>query len=62
MEFPTIDEVNAAARIDICRWHRFLPSATTAADQAIQGRIFERFNAVGGFTPAISKMLGWDKR
>ena len=35
MEFPTIAEVNVASRIEICRWHRFLPSAINEKDRAI---------------------------
>jgi len=60
MEFPTIAEVNVASRIEICRWHRFLPSAINEKDRAVQDRIHERYEEVGGFTPEISKAIGWD--
>ena len=60
MRFPTLVEVNAADRVEICRWHRFLPSATNDADMAVQDRIYERYKEVGGFTPEISKAIGWE--
>lgn len=71
MNYPTMDEVNAADRRQICEWNRFLPSPGTRAigrdgfesvmrDEAkIMDRIVERLKELGGFTPAISKQLGW---
>lgn len=59
--FPTLDEVEAADRYQLCRWHRFLPSAETEEAMEIQDRIFERFQELGGFTPEISKQIGWEK-
>jgi hypothetical protein len=29
------------------------------ADMLIMDRIIQRFNSMGGFTPAISKAIGW---
>lgn len=59
MTFPTINEVEKADRYTLCSWYRFLPSAMTEEDRAIQNRIYDRWNEVGGFTPEISKALGW---
>lgn len=71
MRYPTMDEVNAADRMQICRWVRFLDSpgifavghpdfdAILEREVAIMDRICERLKEFGGFTPGISKTLGW---
>lgn len=58
--YPTLDEVRKADREQICRWYRFLPSDSKGNDPAIMARIVKRFNDFGGFTPEISKRVGWD--
>jgi len=62
MNFPTLERVETADRYTLCMWHRFLPSATTYETVVIQDRIFERWKEVGGFTPEISKSIGWEAR
>jgi len=57
--FPTLEEVEKADHMTLCRWYRFLPSAMTDEHMKVQQRIFERTNELGGFTPGISKALGW---
>ena len=57
---PTIEEVEKADREQICRWWRFLGSPTTDEEVIVMNRIAERFREVGGFTPEISKQIGWD--
>lgn len=57
--FPTMEEVEAASRIDLCRWWRFLPSAMTDEERVIQDRIHVRCREAGGFTPEISKAIGF---
>lgn len=69
MRYPTLEEVNAASRYQICTWWRFLPSPGTKAidqtnftevmdaDVLIMNRIAERFKELGGFNPFI----GWEK-
>lgn len=71
--FPTLAEVDEADRIQLCRWWRFLPSPGESAigtnefhellksEGIIMDRITERFHEAGGFTPEISKRLGWGK-
>lgn len=75
MTYPTLEEVEAADRYQICKWWRFLPSPGTGAinknhdtfrnamrdEGIIMNRIAERFKEVGGFTPEISKSMGWEK-
>ena len=58
-DYPSMDNVNDADRITICRWWRFLRSPKSENEQMIMDRIAERFKAFGGFTPEISKQLGW---
>lgn len=59
--FPTLQEVKAATQEELCRWYRFLPSAMTEADLKIQSCIYDRWYAGGGFTPEISKRIGWNE-
>jgi hypothetical protein len=76
MRYPTLAEVESSDKEQLARWYRFLPSPgynlltnmpdeesdiALAAQSAIVDRIFERFNAMGGFTPELSKKIGWDK-
>ena len=69
--YPSLEAVNWANRERICRWYRFLPSPGSSAigqknfqdvldaESPIMDRIFERFKELGGFTPEISKSIGW---
>ena len=70
--YPTIEQVNAASHEQICRWWRFSKSPGVDAigradfeqvlerEAAVMDRIGERLKEFGGFTPEISKHLGWD--
>lgn len=69
MKYPTMDEVNAADQQQLALWYRFLPSPGTAyigtrefpealaIEVVIMSRIMKRFK---GFTPALSKAIGWE--
>lgn len=59
MTYPTRDEVEAADREQLCRWVRFHSSPTTEDERILLNRIVERWTAAGGFTPEISKRIGW---
>jgi len=59
MTYPTLEQAEAADRYQICYWHRFLPSPTNEEEVRINHRLYERFAEVGGFTPEISKSIGW---
>lgn len=72
MMYPTIEQVNAADHTQICTWYRFLPSPGISAignrsmfeqkmqeEGVIMDRIAERLKEFGGFTPEISKRIGW---
>lgn len=73
MKYPTLDEVEKADIVMLCRWHRFLRSPGISAlddgtddfearmviEKPIMDRIEQRVKEQGGFTPAISKEIGW---
>ena len=61
MEYPTLEAVEKANRFTICGWYRYLPSpnSKTEDQKKVMDRICERFKELGGFTPEISKKLGW---
>ena len=71
MKYPNLEDVEHARLLDLCRWQRFLPSPgmtvigrpafeeTLLRQSAVMTRIVERVKALGGFTPEISKALGW---
>jgi len=75
MKYPTLEEVNTASHRELARWYRFLPSPGLNAindglprkdwekvveqECAIMNTIIERFSAMGGFNPALSKKIGW---
>ena len=71
MNYPTLEDVEIADRYQLCLWWRFLSSPGTKAigkddfddvlnyEAKIMDRIAERFKDIGGFTPEISKSIGW---
>lgn len=73
MKYPTILEVNAASHEQICRWWRFLPppgktamgtpgfSKSLNAEARVMERIARRLSDLGGFTPELSKKIGWEE-
>lgn len=74
MHYPTLEEVERADRVQLARWHRFLTSPGSGAtdldypifkqildkEVKIMNRIEERFKALGGMCPEISKEIGWN--
>jgi hypothetical protein len=75
MTYPTIEEVEAASLEELATWSRFLESPGMESakrgdsdtmfrlmlDQqsAIMDRILARFKELGGWTPRLSKHVGW---
>ena len=69
--YPTMQQVEEASQLQLCEWYRFLSSPGAGAisspnfrevmhsQKAIMGRIVERTKEGGGFTPEISKKIGW---
>lgn len=72
MTYPTLEQVENADRTQLARWYRFLPSpgrlaigtsdfqAVMDREVAAMKRITDRFVAMGGFTPEISKAIRWE--
>lgn len=76
MQYPTRAEVLAADRVQLGRWLRHLGSpgmsaisadADAATVEEVRQReapvldlVAERFKALGGWEPWISKAVGWD--
>ena len=59
MKYPTLLEAQTADREQLCKWWRFLPLASDKQEQDIMVIICERYHLEGGFTPEISKSIGW---
>jgi hypothetical protein len=76
MEYPTLDEVKAANKRQLAIWYRFLPSPGDTVHHRninypdilinqteIMSAIHDRFiKEMGGFTPELSKDIGWERR
>lgn len=58
--YPSLDTVNNASHIQICTWHRFLPSPKDKGELSIINAIYDKFIEGGGMTPSISKEIGWE--
>ncbi len=61
LPIPTMAQVEAADREQLCRWHRFLSTPETDEGIKIINRIYDRWSEAGGFTPELSKKIGWDE-
>jgi len=73
MSYSTMREVEAASHRQLAHWYRFLGSAgrdavgkpdfedLLQAQLKIQERLLERFDEIGGWSPVLSKQMGWDK-
>lgn len=55
---PTLEEVEAADQMQLGQWMRFL-TTSSLDDIEIINRIVRRFTAGGGWTPGLSKAVGW---
>jgi hypothetical protein len=62
MGYPALEEVEAAELEQLGRWYRFLPSPKGSTEGKVLMRIIERFNSGGGWSPALSKSVGWEIR
>jgi len=57
--YPDTEQVEAASHYQICKWYRFLKSPTSDSQVKTMNRIIDRLKKFGGFTPEISKSIGW---
>ena len=62
MEYPTEQQVDVADRRQVLEWFRHLPTASNAHEVAIINKVYARAVEFGGFTPELSKEIGWDPR
>lgn len=72
MKYPTIEQVKSADVIQLCKWTRFLPSPgandigeeefkeAIKREAEVMDRILERQKELGGWTPYVSKLIGWE--
>lgn len=59
MKYPTLEEVEAADRLQICRWMRFLEVTRDENEQKAMFGLIDRFVEFGGFNAELSKKVGW---
>lgn len=57
--YPTEEAVQVADRYTICLWYRRLAVPETEEQARIMDLIVARFMELGGFTPEISRSIGW---
>lgn len=57
--YPNMAQVELADRFLICKWYRHLPSPSNPDQEKVMNRICEKYKELGGFTPDISKQVGW---
>ncbi|AFU88069.1 hypothetical protein CcrColossus_gp199 [Caulobacter phage CcrColossus] len=74
MTYPELTAVETASHFQLAKWARHLPSPGMSAvardehdfevalvrEAAIMDRIMVRFREAGGWTPELSKAVGWD--
>lgn len=61
MQYPTLEQVEAASHLQICKWMRFLEVSGDPYEQKVIIRLCDRLDDLGGFTPEISKQIGWER-
>ncbi len=67
MSRPTIEwpknkaGAEKADKFQLAVWYRFLPMCENEDQVEIINLIYDRFTAMGGFDPALSKAVGLDK-
>lgn len=66
MTYPTKEEVERASKEQLAQWYRFLPSPgqnnieKIDSEEEILNSILHRFSKLGGWTPSLSKKVGWE--
>ena len=59
-----VRDINKLTQVECAQLTRFAPSGHPyfRSDMPLVSNAFgERFKAVGGMTPAVSKFIGWDR-
>ena len=65
MSYPSLEAVEQADKFQLGKWVRFLPSpgvsGTFQTQSEVLDVIVDRFyNSMGGWTPELSKQIGYD--
>ena len=58
-----LEEIKTMSRFSMCRLHRFAPPGHLFFNSdypELYGAFMKRFDELGGFSPDISKELGWE--
>jgi hypothetical protein len=55
----TEEQIDAMAQLQMARLWRFEPSGFLQVGDPLSDRFTARFAKLGGFTPEISKAIGW---
>jgi len=58
--YPTDKEILMANREQLGRWYRILPSPQTDEEVKKINIIYDLFVHMGGWTPELSKKIGWE--
>ena len=59
VRYPSLRGVEKASKEQLGRWIRFLSSPGNPEDVEILNRVLKRFEEHGGWTPELSKQIGW---
>lgn len=59
MPYPTLEQVTNAGQLQLAKWMRFLGSPQTDKQMHVLDAIQAKFKANGGWTPELSKLVGW---
>jgi hypothetical protein len=62
VKYPSLEEVDKADLRQLAEWYRHLPVGSTSEHLNVINRVVDRFFDLGGWTPELSKQVGWGKR
>jgi hypothetical protein len=57
---PSALDVEEANMVALGTWMRFCESPRSPEERSIMERVSQRFQQGGGWTPALSKEVGWE--
>ena len=60
-DFPTLPAVDEATHLQLAVWYRFLRTPADDYERRVLNHILYRFEMLGGWTPEISKAVGWKR-
>lgn len=57
--YPSLEAAARAGHLQLARWYRQLPSPADDTEKVVLDVIVARFQFMGGWSPALSKAVGW---